>query len=215
MIQSSCPSDEGCAAVIPTADEETEITLGNGRLLGLFFGLVVLCGVFFVMGYMLGKNSAPGNTLLTDSSAGASGEGAVKPGAIQSVAVPTPAPAPAPVAQQQSTPETAEETAPEPEAAPEPEPARPAVRPSKPAEPVRTASPAAGSFIVQVAAVSKQQDADALAAALRRKKYAVVVSNKTGDGFFHIQIGPFGDAKQAESVRSRLLSDGYNPILKK
>jgi cell division protein FtsN len=32
---------------------------------------------------------------------------------------------------------------------------------------------------------------------------------------FHVQVGPFTDIKEAEGVRSKLVSDGYNPILKK
>ena len=40
------------------ASEDTEITLGTGKMLVLFFGLVALCAVFFGMGYSLGKNSA-------------------------------------------------------------------------------------------------------------------------------------------------------------
>ena len=40
------------------ATEDTEITLGTGKMLALFFGLVALCAVFFGMGFSLGKNSA-------------------------------------------------------------------------------------------------------------------------------------------------------------
>ena len=39
-------------------DEERDITIGPGKLLGLFFMLVVICGVFFAIGYSLGKTSA-------------------------------------------------------------------------------------------------------------------------------------------------------------
>jgi hypothetical protein len=31
--------------------EDTEITLGTGKMLLLFFGLVALCAVFFAMGF--------------------------------------------------------------------------------------------------------------------------------------------------------------------
>src|SRR5437763_2311623 len=41
------------------ASEDTEITLGTGKMLALFFGLVALCAVFFGMGFSLGKNSSP------------------------------------------------------------------------------------------------------------------------------------------------------------
>ena len=39
--------------------QDTEITLGTGKLLGIFFSLAILCGVFFTLGYMLGRSSAP------------------------------------------------------------------------------------------------------------------------------------------------------------
>src|SRR6476646_6809050 len=38
--------------------EDTEITLGTGKMLGIFFGLVALCAVFFGMGFSLGKSTA-------------------------------------------------------------------------------------------------------------------------------------------------------------
>ena len=77
------------------------------------------------------------------------------------------------------------------------------------------AVPASGYF-VQVAAVSKQDDAEALVDALKKKEYpAFVASNSTTDKLFRVQVGPFGDIKEAEGMRSRLINDGYNPILKK
>lgn len=36
---------------------DTEITLGTGKLLMLFFGMVAVCAVFFGMGYSLGRGS--------------------------------------------------------------------------------------------------------------------------------------------------------------
>src|SRR5579864_3846279 len=37
--------------------QDTEITLGTGKMLALFFGLVAICAVFFVMGFSLGRSS--------------------------------------------------------------------------------------------------------------------------------------------------------------
>ena len=39
--------------------EDTEITLGTGKLLVLFFGLVGVCALFFALGYSLGRKSEP------------------------------------------------------------------------------------------------------------------------------------------------------------
>jgi len=64
--------------------------------------------------------------------------------------------------------------------------------------------------------VSKQDDADALVDALKKKQYPAFVANTSGsDKLFRVQVGPFGDIKEAEAMRSRLINDGYNPILKK
>ncbi len=40
-------------------DGEFELVLGNRQLLSVFFIVVVLLGVFFTMGYIVGRNSAP------------------------------------------------------------------------------------------------------------------------------------------------------------
>ena len=37
--------------------QDTEITLGTGKMLALFFGLVALCAVFFGIGFSLGRSS--------------------------------------------------------------------------------------------------------------------------------------------------------------
>src|SRR5215831_11763527 len=39
------------------AAEDTEITIGTGKMLALFFGLVALCAVFFGLGFSLGRSS--------------------------------------------------------------------------------------------------------------------------------------------------------------
>src|SRR6478736_5881257 len=40
--------------------QDTEITLSTGKLLGIFFALAIVCGVFFTMGYLLGKSTSAG-----------------------------------------------------------------------------------------------------------------------------------------------------------
>src|ERR1700736_6929924 len=51
------------------ASQDTEITLGTGKLLFLFFGLVGVCATFFAVGYSLGRKSEPA---ITTASAAAS-----------------------------------------------------------------------------------------------------------------------------------------------
>ena len=71
-------------------------------------------------------------------------------------------------------------------------------------------------YFVQVAAVTKQEDAQALVDALKNKQYpAFVATNSANEKLFRVQVGPFADIKDAEATRSRLINDGYNPIVKK
>src|SRR4051812_31334927 len=43
----------------PVEQQDTEIILGTGKLLAIFFGLVAICGTFFGLGYSLGRSSSP------------------------------------------------------------------------------------------------------------------------------------------------------------
>ena len=82
------------------------------------------------------------------------------------------------------------------------------------ADPV--AAPPTNGYYVQVAAVTKSDDAEALVDALKKKQYpAFVATNSAIDKLSRVQVGPFADIKDAEAMRARLISDGYNPILKK
>ena len=91
--------------------------------------------------------------------------------------------------------------------------------PPKAAADAATATPTpstSGSYYVQVAAVTRQEDADALVEALKKKQYpAFTANNAAADKFYRVQVGPYADLKDAEAMRARLISDGYNPIVKK
>src|ERR1041385_8435231 len=71
--------------------QDTEVTLSTGKLLGFFFGMVVVCGIFFSLGYLVGKGSSQaGAPVMTDSAAASniSGNGGAKPAAGHASAVP-------------------------------------------------------------------------------------------------------------------------------
>jgi DedD protein len=198
-----------------------ELTLSTGTILAIFFGLVLLCAIFFGFGYNMGSKSRQAPVVATDGSA---------PTATPNFNAFKPAPG-APVTQ--STPAYSAPKPPDTTAPTTTTPPAPIVRTSAPAvTPPATAStkPSATTdaspshvvpaneagltFIVQVAAVSHQEDADLLVAALKRKGYAVVARTESQDKLFHIQVGPFAAKKDAEAMRQRLLVDGYNAILK-
>src|SRR5271165_6158040 len=43
---------------MPTAQQDTEITLGTGRMLSVFFAFVLVCACFFAIGFSLGRRTA-------------------------------------------------------------------------------------------------------------------------------------------------------------
>ena len=45
---------------MPTAQQDTEITLGTGRMLALFFAFVLVCAFFFAIGFSLGQKNRHG-----------------------------------------------------------------------------------------------------------------------------------------------------------
>ena len=214
--------------------QDTEITLGTAKLLGLFFGLVIVCAVFFALGYTLGRKSDLGLTAagtlppLQTSSNGLKPAGSASPqpappmtfykAVEQKGANPqlTPAPADAassnPAATSQpsaSSPGASSAAASSPGASPAQTQSSQTTTPPDPMAALPTSA-----YFVQVAAVTKQEDADALVDALKKKQYPAFVANST-DKLFRVQVGPFADIKDAEAMRSRLTSDGYNPIVKK
>ena len=74
-----------------------------------------------------------------------------------------------------------------------------------------------GTIVVQIAAVSREDDAVALAGALRKKNYNVFVVNNpaTNDKLYHVQVGPFASMQDAEAMKLKLTGEGYNPIVKR
>ena len=70
----------------------------------------------------------------------------------------------------------------------------------------------AGTIVVQIAAVSREDDAVALAGALRKKNYNVFVVNNpvTNDKLYHVEVGPFASL-QARSHEAEADRPGLQP----
>ena len=73
----------------PQPKRDTELTLGFATLLGIFFGLVILCGLCFGLGYEVGRSSAsPPVTLPPGTPAKVTASSAAKPSATGDRAAP-------------------------------------------------------------------------------------------------------------------------------
>jgi cell division septation protein DedD len=199
-------------------EEDVEVTLGTGKLLGLFFGMVVVCAIFFGLGYSMGKNAAPAGSLVTDGAPVAASGGAKPVAGKPTTAAPADAaPSPAPTQNDLTFYKSVEQKEANPKLTPAP---KPTPAPAAPAKAAAAPPPApeihsGAGYVVQVAAVAKQEDAEALADALRRKSYPVFVMSTANDKLVRVQIGPFAELKQAEEMKAKLAGDGYNAIVKK
>lgn len=220
--------DENDELLAPAA---RELTLSAGSILTIFLGLALLCGLFFGLGYNVGHRSgaAAGLQASIPEPAGAASSSAsrsdtftaFKPSPGSSAKTVSSAqgeestdasvPPSAPAAQSPARPETAAKASVS---------ARTAVPKSVPEAPAAAAvsgpaAPAtAGSFFVQIAAISHPDDAAMLLGALRSRGYTVAERTEPGDKLIHVQVGPFSTKLTAEAMRQRLQTDGYNAIIK-
>jgi DedD protein len=214
------------------AEQDREISLSTTTILGIFFALALLCAVFFGFGYSMGRKSAQpisgGSSEVTTGSENSnskpapgspatpstSSAGRPSAGETQSAIMPLESPnAAGEDSPQTPRPVKAAVPSPRSEVSAEVTP-RSAIKPAG-IIPVAAALPSAGSSVVQVAAMSHQEDADVVAVDLKRRGYAVAVRHEPQDKLFHVQIGPFGNKKEADAMRQRLQTDGYNNAIVK
>lgn len=210
-----------------TAEQDTEITLGTGRMLAIFFAFVLVCAFFFSIGFSLGRRTASAGVFSTPGLITGTPATVVRPTAAKNNAALT-----APQGQASSSSSSsdfsfykavgeksadaslkpADQTTQTAITAPVNSGAETAPKGAADA----SAAPESGGYFVQVAAVSRQEDAESLVEALKKRQYpAFTANNSSADKFFHVQVGPYGELKDAEAMRARLIGDGYNPIVKK
>lgn len=189
---------------------EFELVLGNRQLLSVFFIVVVLLGVFFVMGYILGKNSSPAtpevasarkatdtspapSPIIIDKSAGkssAAGEPVVEK--------PVPVEKEKPVAK-----------APEPKKE-EPKKAEPKPAPVTSSSSTKSGEPPKGSLFLQVAAVGRAE-ADVVAKVLKGKGFDIWIAPTDKDSIFRVLVGPIQKSEQGKT-RGELDALGFKPF---
>lgn len=220
----------GGAAFEPVPQSrDRELTLGPFMLTLLGCGLFGLLALSFVFGYAVGNRSgepastaslpaagtpvtAPPANPQSKPSAGLSGVQPPQPSASSDVS--TDETTAGAVAATSEVPQQEVASAAEPpvrpvltsqSAAAQSAPGSPAVQPAFGAQPA--------GIMVQIAAVSHPEDADVLVGALRKRGYAVSARRDPIDGLLHVQVGPFANRTDANTMRQKLLNDGYNAVI--
>jgi DedD protein len=205
--------------------------LESRHLVGLFLGVVLLCGVFFTLGYVMGRQQYGGSVHAADAAPLRTAPSAAASAKNKETA---PANNKAPggdptwdfyskngaandhleTAPSSNTKEPASSSAAKtPNSAP---PVSAKALPASTKESARFQPPAMGknSIVLQVAAVKLQRDALEMADAIQQKRFPSFVATSAADNFYHVQVGPYADMVSAENAKRALEQLGFKPIIK-
>ena len=208
---------------------EYELVLGNRQLLSAFFIIVILFGVFFTMGYVVGRNSTPGGSASSTVAANPRPEAVPSTTPSQTASPPS-----APPKEEAKEAEPAEtrpvetkpvETKPvETKAAAPPEkppvraeapprraPAAPKAAPSSGAVAV---NPGPGNMYLQVMAVAQPQ-ANVVVDTLKQKGFPVVLAQSPNPTLFRVMVGPYANAASLGKAKAELENAGFKPLVRK
>jgi cell division septation protein DedD len=196
---------------------EFELVLGNRQLLSGFFIVVLLFGVAFAMGYIVGRNSTPSQRLQTEAVAGSAAPvPKERPEPAPAAPAPTPAQAPADSTPAQQPPAEAPPAATPPaqSTTPPPQPAAqsapPATPPASSAETPADAPP--GSYW-QVIATSNRTAAEALQQSLKDKGFPVTLGPGPNN-LVRVLVGPYSDTQSMGRAKTLLEAAGLHPVRK-
>ena len=218
---------------------EFELVMGNRQLLTGFLIVVLLFGVAFAMGYIVGRNSTPSAKLQAEAASAANAAGkdarpqpappvqpdatppadqSAPPAADQAPAQPaTDAAATQPVTQPAAQPVTQPAPAPPPAVTPPAKETPPAAAPEPPA----VAAPAAAAPVTeappgsywQVIATANRTSADALLKGLKDKGFPVTLSPGPNN-LVRVLVGPYTDTQSMGRAKTRLEDEGFHPVRK-
>jgi DedD protein len=206
--------------------QDRVLTLGPVMLLAILSGLLLLCGLFYELGYRSGRRSVITSVAVSQTSAGQTviapaGSPLSKPPAKGLIPA-TPPASSAPMQSAGQAPLDATGSAATGDAlttysssSSATVAGQPQVRPALPSAPaanylIQPALTHNAGIMVQIAAVSHAEDANVLMGALHKRGYAVVARRDFSDNLIHVQVGPFSNRADAVAMSQKLLGDGYN-----
>jgi cell division septation protein DedD len=200
-----------------------ERVLESRHLVGLFLGVVLLCGVFFTLGYVMGRNQFGGSVHAESETRNTPSSSAKSKGAEQPLA--SPDWDFYPNGNKKDTDhltQPAAKSAPVPNAPPKSNAiAAPAVSSktsvpdAKAASHLQQSAIPKASILLQVAALRRQGDALEMAEAIQQKRFPCFVATPSSDNYYRVQVGPYQDIASAESAKRALEQLGFKPIIKR
>ncbi len=213
-----------------------ERVLESRHVIGLFMLMLLFSGVFFTLGYVMGRNQIDSPVRAATDFFGKPASSVSPKPEPNSKRTNKPAPATAPTnsaappnsewefyhAGDNKKPEDHLKSV---SSAPPPAPGRktsPVL--VKTAAPPRTAAASSkapstpavpgGAYTLQVSALRRESDALELATRLQKKKFPAFVVSPQTDKYYRVQVGPYADLKAADVARKGLEDAGFKPIVK-
>jgi cell division protein FtsN len=210
-----------------------ERVLEGRHVIGLFFLMLLFSGVFFTLGYVMGRNQLdtqvraastpvndpPSSVKSTAASKQNKGPVSTPNTSSDSGSDPTATPATAEwefyrAGEKNSSNDHLKPTPP----ASSPVQPRPVAASAKASPPGRSTTAASGiphgAYLLQVAALRTESDAISVAGDLRKKKFPAFVQTPQGDKYYRVQVGPYTDQKTMEAARKGLETAGFKAIIK-
>jgi cell division protein FtsN len=208
-----------------STESASELVLDNRKLVIGFLLLLIICGTFFVIGFMEGRRQ--GLQARVDNIAPATpAESIAETTDQQAEAVPAPAGKSENSAAEEGREQldwyknVSQNRRPEAKITqPKKTAEKPASTPKKPAESTApkstTGSTATVVYRVQVGAFRQQREAQALADALKSKGYSCEIEPPgTSDDLYRVKVGAFRSRAEAVATQLRLKKDGYSSFIK-
>jgi cell division septation protein DedD len=212
--------------------------LESRHVIGLFLLMLLFSGVFFTLGYLMGRDgqvraAAPARSALDEVTVKPKSGPKPSAGNIRPAEPPAgdPAAAPAPNSDWEfykaGQPKTTEDHLKPPQAVASRQAVPAVAKPDEPAKPLAASSKAApvgkpattpgipgGGYTLQVAALTRESDALDLALRLQKKKFPASVLSPQADKYFRVQVGPYADQKSAEAAKKGLEAAGFKAFVK-
>jgi DedD protein len=195
--------------------------LESRHVIGLFMLMLVFSGVFFALGYVMGRNQYDGQVRAATNPR-VTPDVAISPKpevtAKRANSAPSNVESPSDPATQPSSDwgfYNAGKTSPDDNLRPAPPVMPPKTIPAASRSKISSsASNAGGAYTVQVAALRRESDALTLANNLQRKRFPAFVVSPQADKYYHVRVGPYADQKSADAAKKGLEGAGFKAIVK-
>src|SRR5690242_13828376 len=209
-----------------------ERVLEGRHVIGLFLGVMLLSGLFFTLGYVMGLHQAEASADDLPGKPEVRSLSKPEPAAKRANKTPpaeSPADTGAPSSSDWEFYHAGEKGKTDDRLKPAPSASAPQLQQSAPVFVKSPPPPAAnsnrsnasssptmlgGNYSLQVAALHHEGDALELAKLLQRKKFPAYVLSPHGDKYYRVQVGPYADLKAADVARKGLEGAGFKAFVK-